>query len=75
MRRVISASRRVRKTGAVPVFGFTRAKSSGASEKAALRVVYGIGIVQEEGALGLVEAPLLAAEDEDTELEPTRERP
>ena len=33
MRRVMSASRRMRKTGAVPVFGFTRAKSSGASGK------------------------------------------
>ena len=33
MRRVISASRLVRNTGAVPVFGFTRAKSSGASGK------------------------------------------
>ena len=33
MSRVMSASRRVRKTGAVPVLGLTRAKSSGASGK------------------------------------------
>ena len=33
MLRVISASRRVRKTGAVPVFGFTRAKCDGARGK------------------------------------------
>ena len=33
MRRVISASRRVRNMGAVPVFGFTRMKSDGASAK------------------------------------------
>ena len=33
MRRVISASRRVRNMGAVPVLGFTRAKSEGASAK------------------------------------------
>ena len=33
MRRVISASRRVRKTGAVPVLGFTREKSSGVRGK------------------------------------------
>ncbi len=33
MRRVISASRRVRKTGAVPVLGLTRAKSAGARVK------------------------------------------
>ena len=34
MRRVMSASRRVRKTGAVPVLGLTRAKSSGLRVKA-----------------------------------------
>ena len=34
MRRVRSASRRVRKTGAVPVLGLTRAKSSGVRVKA-----------------------------------------
>ena len=33
MRRVMSASRRVRKTGAVPVLGLTRAKSAGARVK------------------------------------------
>ena len=33
MRRVISASRLVRNMGAVPLFGFTRAKSDGASGK------------------------------------------
>ena len=33
MRRVMSASRRVRKMGAVPVLGLTRAKSAGARGK------------------------------------------
>ena len=63
MARVMSASRRVRKTGAVPVLGLTRAKSSGVSgkQRSSLRdgllVVEsdGLRIVQEEGAGGLVE--------------------
>ena len=44
--------------------------------EAAFGVVYGLDVVQEEGALGLVETPLeLTTEDEGAELEPTRERP
>ena len=69
MRRVMSASRRVRKTGAVPVLGLTRAKSDGAEGEAAIRVVDGGGVVQEEGAFGFGEAALLAAEDEGAEFE------
>ncbi len=42
----------------------------GRQREAAFRVVYGLGIVQEEGALGLVETPLLTTEDEGAELEP-----
>ena len=69
MRRVMSASRRVRKTGAVPVLGLTRAKSDAARGKQRIRVVDGGGVVQEEGTLGLGETALLAAENEGAEFE------
>ena len=69
MRRVMSASRRVRKTGAVPVLGFTRAKSAGARAKPRS----GSSIVGCRGGrrhtLGLVETPVLAAEYQGAELE------
>ena len=67
---VISESRRVRKTGAVPVFGFTRAKSSRGQREAAVRVLDGPSTVEEEGALGLLELPLLPAKYQGAELEP-----
>ena len=44
MRRVRSASRRVRKTGAVPVLGLTRAKSSGAQGEGAVGVVLMVSV-------------------------------
>ena len=69
MRRVMSASRRVRKTGAVPVLGLTRAKVGGSKREAAVRVVDSGGIMQEEGAFGFGEAALFAAEDEGAEFE------
>ena len=70
MRRVMSASRRVRKTGAVPVLGLTRAKSEGEQRgKQRSGVVDGGGVVEEEGALGFGEAALFAAEDEGAEFE------
>ena len=69
MRRVRSASRRVRKTGAVPVLGLTRAKSSGVRVKARSGSVMASVSdrkkpqrVSGKGALG-------AADDEGTELE------
>ena len=65
----MSASRRVRKTGAVPVLGLTRAKSCRRQREAALPVLDGGRVVQEEGTLGLVEAPLLAPENKGAELE------
>ena len=49
-------------TGAVPVFGLTRAEVGRREGEAALRVVDRPGIVEEEGTLGLVETPVLAAE-------------
>ena len=69
MRRVMSASRRLRKTGAVPVLGLTRAKSDAARGKQ--RSVSWMAAVscRKKGALGLVEMALLAAENEGAEFE------
>ena len=69
MPRVTRASRRLRKMGAVPVFGFTRAKSAAASGKQRSGSLDGVGIVQVEGAFGLVELSLFPAEYESAELE------
>ena len=69
MRRVISASRRVRKTGAVPVFGLTRAKSAGARVKPRSGSLIVWVSVEEEGAPGLFETPVLAAEYQGAEFE------
>ena len=51
------------------MLGLTRAKSAGAKGETAIRVVDSGGVVKEEGAFGLVEAALLAAEDEGAEFE------
>ena len=67
VRRVISASRRVLKTGAVLVFGLTRAKSPAVELKAALWIIDRVGVMEEEGALGLVEPPLFSTKDEGAE--------
>ena len=70
MRRVRSASRRVRKTGAVPVLGLTRAKSSGLKVKPRFGIVLCVLVsVQEEGAASFREGALRSADDEGAELE------
>ena len=68
-RRVMSASRRVRKTGAVPVFGIDAGEVGRGQREAAFPVLDGGGVVQEEGAVGLIEASRLPTENESAKLE------
>ena len=71
--RVMSASRRVRKTGAVPVFGFTRAKSSGVNGKQRSGSSWtGFRVMQEESAFSVwSNLSLLATQNnEGAEFEP-----
>ena len=69
MSRVISASRRLRKTGAVAGIRVDACEVGGSQREAAIRVVDGGGVVQEEGTFGLVETALRTTEDEGAEFE------
>ena len=70
MRRVISASRRVRNMGAVPVFGFTRAKSEEANAKQRFGSLMVSISCRKKAHSVSVEPPLRAAEYQGAELEP-----
>ena len=65
----MSASRRVRNTGAVPVFGLTLAKSSGESWEGTVRVNGVFDVVQEESTLAIVERPFFSSKGDGAELE------